>query len=213
MFIDLFKSFMVDLKDFLGVHMNITELLARARQHIEAAAFLVSKEGAARQAHAELISALVSLAEVERLWTDESLASGVSEVGVPAREVFPTGRTQRDANEPDTSEEVDKVRNRLDKFWAKRQHQVNARILNAFLRLTAGKEPRTISEHLLRTELKDIENFDSNFIQMKTIAPKNHGKVFQQHGSTVSIWDPVLPFVLDYEKAVFQRAGNVGDVS
>lgn len=195
--------------------MNITELLARARQHIEAAAFLVSKEGAARQAHAELISALVGLAEVERLWTDESLVSGVNGVGVPAREVFPTGRTQRDANEPDTSkEEVGKVRSRLE-WWAKpeRQHQFNARILNAFLRLTAGKEPRTISEHLLRTELKDIKNFDSNFIQMKTIAPKNHGKIFQQHGSTVSIWDPVLPFVLNYERKLLQRAGKTGDVS
>lgn len=195
--------------------MNITELLTRARQHIEAAAFLVSKDGAARQAHAELISALVSLAQIEKLWTDESRASGENEVAAPAREAFPTERTQRDGNEPDTSkEEVDKVRSRLE-WWAKpeRQHQFNARILNAFLHLTAGKEPRTISEHFLRTELKDIKSFNSNFISMKTIASNNHGKVFQQHGSTVSIWDPVLPFVLDYEKAVFQRAGNVGDVS
>ena len=192
--------------------MNITELLAKARRHIEAAAFLVSKEGAARQAHAELVSALVGLAEIERLWTDESLAYGANDVAAPARLGSSSERIQREVTELDTSEEVDKVRRRL-KFWAERQHQCNARILNAFLRLTAGKEPRTISEHLLRTELKDIDSFNSNFIQMKTITSNNHGKVFQQHGSTVSIWEPVLPFVLDYERKLLQRAGKTGDLS
>lgn len=193
--------------------MDITESLIKARQHIETAAFLVSKEGLARQAHAELISALVGLTEVERVLTDRSIAPDANEVTARAREEYPPHGepTRHDTNEFDTSEEeVNKVRSRL-KLWAKpeRQHQYNARILNTFLRLTAGKEPRSISEHLLRTELKDIESFDSNFIQMKTIARKNHGKLFQQRGSTISIWNPVLPFVLDYEKSIVQWSGKI----
>ena len=39
---------------------------------------------------------------------------------------------------------------------------------------------------------------------MKIIAPNNHGKVFEQYGDNVSIWEPVVGAVKEYEKVVFK---------
>ena len=39
---------------------------------------------------------------------------------------------------------------------------------------------------------------------MKIIAPNNHGKVFEQYGDNISIWDPVVGAVNEYEKNVFE---------
>jgi hypothetical protein len=100
-------------------------------------------------------------------------------------------------------EEVRKVNRRL-KFWAKRQDQINSKILNAFLKLKRSGLT-TIKEVDLKNELPEEKTFDINFSQMKSIAEKNHGKVFEQYGENISIWSPVAKSIDEYEKIVFEN--------
>ncbi|MBM95272.1 MAG: hypothetical protein CMI09_05430 [Oceanospirillaceae bacterium] len=97
--------------------------------------------------------------------------------------------------------EVEKVNRRL-RLWAKRQNQINSRILNAFLKLKRSGLT-VITESDLRGEFLEEKSFDSNFLQMKIIAEKNHGKVFDQYGEIISIWRPVADGVNEYESIVF----------
>jgi hypothetical protein len=104
--------------------------------------------------------------------------------------------------------EINKVKKKLLKFWSKpeRQHNINARILNAFLELKHSGNTH-ITEEYLQNKLPDIEfySFYSNFNQMKNKGEKNHGKVFHETMNVIEIWGPVKKFVDEYEKIVFKR--------
>ncbi len=49
------------------------------------------------------------------------------------------------------------------------------------------------------------QEFYRNFPQMKTISPKNHGKVFDVQHGIVKIWEPVCHIVQEYENTVFSE--------
>lgn len=96
------------------------------------------------------------------------------------------------------SAEISKVENRLPK-WLNNPMQLNSRILYAFLRLydpTVG--------YVFYNELERVSNlgkiFSSNFDQMKNFGKKNHGKIFEQDGNRVYLWDKVKDFVLSAYK-------------
>lgn len=168
----------------------MSELAARferLRSQIESAAFMVVKGGGEQQVHSELLRALIGLSELERLCLTREPGS---------------------VNPDQYADEIAKVRNRL-RLWAQpdRQHQINARILNAFLKLE--RAGAVITEEVLRSELPDVESFESNFVQMKIIAEKNHGKVFDQVGPVIKIWEPVLPYVRAYEEATGDGTGQL----
>jgi hypothetical protein len=61
-----------------------------------------------------------------------------------------------------------------------------------------------ITETDLINELPNEKSFASNFVQMKIIAEKNHGKVFEQCGDAITLWKPVLSSIREYEKNVFK---------
>jgi hypothetical protein len=163
--------------------MNVIEAkFSQLRDQLESIAFLVSKGGNEKQAHSELVRLMSTLAEIERVCSVRQLENGASDKHAT---------------------EEKKVRKRL-KLWAlpDRQNQINVRILNAFLRLRNSKSvSEIVTEDDLKRVLPDVGSFDSNFAQMKTIAEKNHGKVFEQNGSEVVIWERVLPYVTEYERA------------
>lgn len=97
--------------------------------------------------------------------------------------------------------EKEKVARKLKK-WAVNQHQINAQILNAFLKLRRyGSDRVTVS--MMRNQLPNIKSFQSNFDQMKSISSKNHGKVFDVSGDEVTVWSIVEAEVLEYERVVF----------
>jgi hypothetical protein len=161
--------------------MSVIEAkFSQLRDQLEAIAFLVSKGGNEKLAHSQLMRVMITLSETESICS-------ISRLDTSAAEKYST--------------EEKKVRNRL-KLWARpdRQDQINVRILNAFLRLK-NSGLTIVTEDDLKLELPDVESFDSNFAQMKTIAEKNHGKVFEQNGSAVAIWGRVLPYVIEYERA------------
>ncbi|MAX55488.1 MAG: hypothetical protein CL537_08265 [Alcanivoracaceae bacterium] len=105
------------------------------------------------------------------------------------------------SDEDDTTEEVRKVARRLN-LWAKRQTQINSRILIAWLTLRRAGQQR-ITEADLRHALDDEPSFATNFTQMKIIADRNHGKVFELKGEVVAIWPPVARYVDTFEQQVF----------
>lgn len=109
--------------------------------------------------------------------------------------------SQTDAVDQDIIKyEIDKINQRLPK-WAVRQHQINAKILTLFLQLEEGYA--NITEQLLMEKYDNQPEFYRNFIQMKVIAPKNHGKVFDVQNGIIKIWDPIKDVVEEYKKIVF----------
>jgi hypothetical protein len=146
-------------------------------------AFQVSQNAPAKEIHSQIVQALVV---VDKLKT---LKGGVS---------------SSDNTEQAQTAEINKVQRRL-RLWAKRHNQINHKILVAFLRLrNTGQE--TITESDLRKSLDDADTFDTNFVQMKNISEKNHGKIFEQLGERVVIWPPVEKYVIEFEEMV--RAYN-----
>lgn len=162
--------------------MNSTESkIAKLKNDLELAAFMVSKGEPEKETHSKIVQSLVTLSELEALL-----------------EKAKSSETQGDLE----MEEVKKVNRRL-KLWAKRQNQINSKILNAFLKLErSGLIP--ITETDLINELPNEKSFASNFVQMKIIAEKNHGKVFEQCGDAITLWKPVLSSIREYEKNVFK---------
>lgn len=159
--------------------------LSELKNKLESAAFLVSKEGAAKEAHAELIQGLIIVSELKSIYE------------TPKDSSSPLALTKKD------SLEINKVSRRL-KLWAKRPNQINSKILNAFLKLERSGVS-VITENNLRNELSEEKSFESNFAQMKIIAEKNHGKVFEQYGENIVLWPPVVSNVREYEKVVFEN--------
>ena len=160
---------------------SIESKLARLKGHLESVAFLVSRGSSEQEAHSKIVQSLVLLAEIEN-----QLIKPI-EPEVHDRSAIP---------------EINKVNRRL-KLWAKRQDQINSKILNAFLKLErSGATP--VREIDLRNELPDEKSFESNFVQMKIIAERNHGKIFEQYGENISLWSPVIDAVREYENVVFE---------
>ncbi len=156
--------------------------LSDLKDYLEAAAFLVSKGGKEKEAHAEIVKGLVVLSDLEETM------------------FFP--KKEADSMMKD-SEEATKVCRRL-KLWAKRQSQINSRILNAYLTLERSGT-NVITENDLKNVLSENASFDSNFAQMKIIAEKNHGKIFELYGEKVTLWSPVVSYIREYENIVFNN--------
>ncbi len=161
---------------------NIEPKLAQLKNHLESAAFMVSKGASEKEAHSEIVHSLIVLSEIEGLLTKvKSL----------------------ETTEKSDIDEANKVNRRL-KLWAKRPNQINSKILNAFLKLERSGAT-TITEIDLINELPEEKSFTSNFSQMKIIAEKNHGKVFEQYGDNISLWTPVVAGIREYENIVFDN--------
>lgn len=92
------------------------------------------------------------------------------------------------------SAEIAKVEKRLP-GWFKNSKQLNSRILYSFLSLYDSSVGYVLYNDLERTS--NLGNkFSSNFDQMKNFGEKNHGKIFEQDGNRVYLWDKVKEFVL-----------------
>ncbi len=161
---------------------NIESKLSLLKGCLESAAFLVSKGASEKEAHSEIVQSLVVLSEIESVLVK---------------------LTAPETHKKSNVLEVNKVRRRL-KLWAKRPNQINSKILNAYLKLERSGAT-AITESDLRNELPEEKSFESNFSQMKIIAEKNHGKVFEQYGENISLWNPVIEGIREYEKIVFKH--------
>lgn len=100
----------------------------------------------------------------------------------------------RESSDLYIQKEIDKVTSRLPK-WFNNTWQYNSKVLYAFLRLY---DPSIgyVSYTALRNEADIGSAFITNYNQMKIIAEKNHGKVFEQVGDRVYLWENVKDIVL-----------------
>ena len=161
---------------------HIEPKLAKLKNHLETAAFMVSKWALEKEAHSAIVQSLIIVSEIEGMFT------------MPKKQ---------ETDEKIDIDEVNKVNRRL-KLWARKPNQINSKILNAFLRLERSGITK-ITETDLRNELSKEKSFESNFSQMKIIAKKNHGKVFEQYGESISLWNPIVAGIREYEKIVFEK--------
>jgi hypothetical protein len=60
---------------------------------------------------------------------------------------------------------------------------------------------------MCRATVKLLPDLKS-FAKMKVIAEKNNGKIFDQYGDKVILWEPIIPYIREYEELVFHRKGQ-----
>jgi len=175
-------------------------LLSELKDTLKKAAFLVVSNAEPQEAHALLVEALVIVSRLEdREHEPSPPPKAADEATVSAVDVAASKCGNLSLAEVS---EVKKVRNRL-RLWSRRPQQINARILTAFLNLRRSGMTQ-ITEQSLRSELPSDLPFDSNYAQMKIIADRNHGKVFETNGDQVSIWAPVEADVREFERQTFK---------
>ncbi|MDO6819627.1 hypothetical protein [Zobellia sp. 1_MG-2023] len=94
--------------------------------------------------------------------------------------------------------EIDKVDRKLPK-WFKNPDFICSRILIIFLELE--KKYGSVKYDLLADYCSGMKTFKSNFAQMKNFGEKNHGKVFEQNGSIITLWNPIKEkVILEFDK-------------
>lgn len=152
-------------------------MLDRLKEELEEAAFMLVDNASRKDVHGKLVTCLML---VEQLRTAQSV-------------------TRQGAY----TDEINKVKKRLH-LWSKRQGQMNARILNAFLELQSEGQ-RNITEQDIYVHLGEPTRFAANFSQMKIIAERNHGKIFEIESGIVTIWPPVADAVDEYARKVFGK--------
>lgn len=100
--------------------------------------------------------------------------------------------------------------NRRIPSWATKPDQYNHRIIRAFF--MAGRatdrvylaDMERICNDLTHPETY-VPTFRSNYAQMKLDAPKSHGKVFEDDGETVIIWNEVKDTLMKYKHYFIQQ--------
>lgn len=83
--------------------------------------------------------------------------------------------------------------------WLRKPQQTNSQILLTYFELRDNNDSVTF-DHLERS-CRNIKNFKSNYYGMKNFGEKNHGKVFNEVGNKIFLWEPVRNFIeKEYEK-------------
>lgn len=77
------------------------------------------------------------------------------------------------------------------KRWAVNPHQINHKIVRAFLDLERNGEVELSNLRRYCTDSFLVLDFDGNYVSMRTDAGKSHGKVFFNEGSKVKMWNRV----------------------
>lgn len=104
---------------------------------------------------------------------------------------------------PDIFSEWGKAIHRIPR-WARNPQQNNHKILKAFLELQ--QELGRVTLEALRKRCSDpighpetyVPHFDNNYAQMKFDNGNSHGKVFEEEGGYVTIWDRISETLLRY---------------
>ena len=125
---------------------HVTQKISALRARLESAAFLVAQPNQHKAAHKEILDALALLTELDVAYSG--------------------GTTGKSSSVSDVKE-INKVQGRL-KRWAEHPHQMNSRILTAYLKLEKqGVNP--ITKNLLREAVGKDSSFSKNFPQMKKL--------------------------------------------
>lgn len=89
---------------------------------------------------------------------------------------------------------IDKVERKVPN-WFKNPNQNCSKILISFLQVSNGADVVEIDSLQKYCESKSVENFKSNFDQMRNFSKNNHGKIFDLNDGNVSLWKPVKSYI------------------
>lgn len=88
--------------------------------------------------------------------------------------------------------------------WARKPEQFNHKIIKAYFKAEeiSGEDEITLSQlEQISCELGLSEKqFRTNYAQMKSDGPQTHGKVFEDNGRYVWIWEAVKDTLLEYKE-------------
>jgi ribosome-binding protein aMBF1 (putative translation factor) len=104
---------------------------------------------------------------------------------------------QVNKNDDEIVNEINKIERRI-KGWFLNREQKNSKILYAFIKIY--EENNGIVEYNKLKETAGITKFDLNFNQMKNFGSQNHGKIFDQVGDKIYLWDKVEQKIWNYYK-------------
>ena len=124
--------------------------------------------------------------------------------GYASKEYKPKAGKQTDGS---TKDFYGKALHRIP-MWAMKPSQYNHKIIRAFFMALdiAGEATLSMMEHLCSDkERKDlfVPTFRNNYSQIKLDGPKSHGKVFEDDGDRVWIWDEVKETLMKYRKSFY----------
>ena len=108
--------------------------------------------------------------------------------------------------------EVDKVKRKVPK-WFNNLQQINTQILKSYLLLQQETDVVTVNllANVCEGEGVEAKTFRDHYPQMKSIAEKNHAKVFDENGGFITLWEPVSKFILrEYEKFLAKSDDEIG---
>lgn len=116
-----------------------------------------------------------------------------------SKEYTPKSVRQKDNEEKDF---YGKAVQRIPK-WALKPNQYNHKIIKAYFMAVdiAGEATLNMMERLCSDRERPdlfVPTFKNNYLQMKLDGPKSHGKVFEDDGDRVWIWDEVEEILVKY---------------
>lgn len=93
-------------------------------------------------------------------------------------------------------------------MWALKPSQYNHKIIKAYFMAEhiAGEATLLMMERLCSDKERPdlfVPTFKNNYSQMKLDGPKSHGKVFEDDGDRVWIWDEVEEILMKYKNSFY----------
>ncbi len=101
-------------------------------------------------------------------------------------------------------DEVKKVQRKIPR-WVKNPSQYNSIILNTYMSMSNNNKYPVVLGMLEEATGMGGKQFLTNYTQMKTIAEKNHAKVFTEEDGIVSLWAPVADFIFEVYKKMDKK--------
>ncbi len=169
----------------------------RAKELTIAISELEEDMSAKQQVHRDALDLLLEIHKLETIYMQT--ISGDVKPPIITKDSQPPKELDEDAER----HEINKIHRRLP-MWANKQYQINSKILSLFLKME-DEGFSEITEKMLMKRYNNQPEFLTNFPQMKTISPKNHGKVFDVQNSVVKIWEPVRHDVEEYKNIIFKK--------
>ena len=108
-------------------------------------------------------------------------------------------KTYQPSFEIDENEEVAKIKRRVPK-WINNPNQYNSKILNSYMILSNNNKFPVVVSTLQKHSGLSSDIFYKNYNQMKIIAQRNHGKVFEESNGSVILWQNVSDYIVNLYK-------------
>ena len=123
--------------------------------------------------------------------------------GNASKKYTPKAAKQTDANRDFYGKALQRI-----PMWALKPNQYNHKIIKAyFMAIDIAQEATLIMMERLCSDKERpdlyVPTFRNNYSQMKLDGPKSHGKVFDDDGDRVWIWDEVEETLIQYKSSFY----------